>query len=338
MDNKTSQTVQILKYLAISCAGGGAAALLWMVTSVGGLLGLFMVFVSLPLLMVGLSIGVGGVLVASSIAALLVNQGSIFLLGQDPQVLPYVMVGFLLQVAIPVIVLSWMAVAHKTAPAGAKAWYPVGSILSWLSVIGVVAVGAMWLTSYYVLGEGLAASIDRFLSEKTPLIQEAMSSSGAMLPADRLLDMLDMLKKFMPSLLVISVWLGVIVNSILAQYFLSLFKVNLRPSPRMADVYAPTWIIMTMGVCGVVALFTKGEIGFMATNIAIVLSLPMLFAGLGVVHAYAATKKAGIWLLVIFYVLSAMFAKVIILLTVGLGIIDEWLHIRKKFVQQLDKK
>lgn len=337
MTEKTKQILLFLKYLAISFAGAGMAALLWGMASVGGLPSLLGAFVALPLLMVGLSLGMGALIVACSAAALVVYQHSTVIVGLEPQLVLYTMAMFLLQVALPVIILNWMVIAHKSAPGGTKVWHPLGSILSWLSIIGVVVIGSMALLSYYMLGEGLAAAIAKSLAERAPALLEMARSQEGVFSEYQIMQMLDFLTKFLPSLLVITVWLSVIVNAIIAQYILSVFKINLRPSPRMADVYAPTWIVVVMGIIGVIALFAKGEVGFMATNLTIVLSLPLLFAGLGVVHAYAATKKLGRWLLIIFYIINSMF-PIIIVATMGLGVVDEWLHIRKKFVQQPVKK
>ncbi|WP_018414455.1 hypothetical protein [Teredinibacter turnerae] len=76
----------------------------------------------------------------------------------------------------------------------------------------------------------------------------------------------------------------------------------------------------------VIAEFNGLEYGFWA----LVFGMPLLVAGIGLVHCFVAAKKLGIWPLVAFYVGLVLIAPLGLLVSL-LGFTDVWIDYRKRF-------
>jgi hypothetical protein len=134
----------------------------------------------------------------------------------------------------------------------------------------------------------------------------------------------------MPGLVVVSWLLMTIINGALAQGLLMRFSRNRRPPMRVTGVELPGWLPLAFALAAGLAAVLPDTAGFLALNVALVLAVPFGFAGLAVVHAFAGRQKARVALLVGFYLFLFLFGWPILVL-VGLGVIEQWIGLRRRW-------
>jgi hypothetical protein len=134
----------------------------------------------------------------------------------------------------------------------------------------------------------------------------------------------------LPGFVVIS-WLSMtIVNGALAQGALMRFGRNRRPPMRLVDIDLPRWTAPAFLTLVAGASVAPDPVGFIALNMALILAVPIAFAGLSVVHAVARSRSAKTPILVGFYMFLFLFGWPIVLM-VGLGMIEQWMGLRRRF-------
>ena len=102
----------------------------------------------------------------------------------------------------------------------------------------------------------------------------------------------------------------------------------------------PGWLSWALAGVGLGALLLQGQAQFAALNAALVLALPFLFTGLAVVHMFAGLRrgpKAKLAFLVGFYVFM-MLTQWLTLIVVGLGVVEEWVGLRRRIAAQSANK
>jgi uncharacterized protein YybS (DUF2232 family) len=92
----------------------------------------------------------------------------------------------------------------------------------------------------------------------------------------------------------------------------------------------PGWTPLVLALTLAGAVLLDGQARYLAINLSIVLVVPFLFAGLAVVHAFAAGRSSRATILVVFYILVTVVAW-LVLAVIGLGIIDQWAGLRRRF-------
>lgn len=123
-----------------------------------------------------------------------------------------------------------------------------------------------------------------------------------------------------------------IMSACLAQMMLMRMDIALWPTPAYRGFQTPQWFAVLFGIAVLAAAMLKNDAGFMAGNAAAILSLPLVLQGLAVVHSAAGlTKHRGMWLTV-FYVLALVTAGISALLLAGLGVMDQFLQIRSRYL------
>lgn len=293
--------------------GGGTSALL-SISFVSGNPGMMFLanLAPLPLFLVGLGQGVaaGGVAVAAG----LVVSG---LLGGMVALGMYGVVH-----ALP----SWLAIRQalqsQTAPDGTTTWYPLGGVLCWLTAFG----GAVMLaTAIFSSGHagGFQAAVSAYLEQILRII-------GPTMTADERGQFLEMLVPFFPGSAVVS-WLAVLAgNGLLAQSLLVRTGRNIRPRPSATDAVLPDWMSWLIVGASAVALVGSGDIGFLGRNLAMVMAVPFFVLGVAVVHTLAHRAPSRGMVLIAFYlvVLVSGWAR---LAVAGLGLIEQWVGIRRRF-------
>lgn len=302
--------------LLMAIGGGVLSALLYLSVTAGGLGTVILAYLGpLPLLMVGLGLGLRPFLIAGTVAvvAVAVIGGPLFGLSYG------------LANAVVVAVIVRQSLLARTAPDGTLEWYPPGLLLVVLTGLGLVG---LLLAALLTLGDpgGLEGSVRQFLS--IAFGDAAAGTAGAEEP---LSELIDGFAQVFPGMVVVS-WLTMaIINAALAQGVLMRFGRNLRPAMRVAEVELPNWTPMLLAAAGVLALLGgEGQLGYLALNAAIVLLVPFFFAGLAVVHAFAGGRQARTLLLMVFY-FFLLVSGWPIAMVVGLGVIEQWAGLRRRF-------
>jgi hypothetical protein len=72
-------------------------------------------------------------------------------------------------------------------------------------------------------------------------------------------------------------------------------------------------------------------LAFAARNSALALLVPYFLVGLAVVHVWARQWPSRLMILVGFYLLMVLFGGIGMLLVAGLGFMEQWLRLRRRF-------
>ncbi len=303
---------------AAVCGGVVIAALYWSVFtgSTGGMVLVYLV--PLPLFIVGLAFGLAATLAAAALGAMLM----VLVTGSIAPPL-----AFLVTTALPVVPLIRQALLSRRHSDGTLEWYPPGYLLLVLAGLGgTLIIIAGVLGSVIGTGDGLKALVHDLLAQVlAPLLNSDIAPG--IRPDDALFETLT---QVFPGVAVTSWLILVMANGLLAQTVLARLKGLRRPPLRMSDVDLPHWAPLVLALTMAGAATLNGEAGFLLVNLAIVLALPFLFSGLAVVHAFAATRSSKAAILLVFYVLMALFAW-LVPVVIGLGIIDQWAGLRRRF-------
>lgn len=293
--------------------GAGLTGALLFAALLSGSLGALMLsyLVPLPLFAAGLALGVGAaVLAAASASMAMAVIGSLA-----------TAVIFAIVYAAPAVLMTRQALLHRSTSAGRTEWFPAGGLVLSLAALAVGAYVVLLLSLAGTEG-GLesqvrAALLDAFRAVAPPDAPEGASEALA-----------AVLARYAPGLAAVT-WMQMIaINGVLAQWLLSLARRNLRPSPRMADIELPAWLVVATGILAIGAVFS-GIAGAIAANLLIIMLATFLFAGLAVLHHVAARwDNRRLWLGVI-YIVTFAFPWPILLIA-GLGIADTLFGFRRR--------
>jgi hypothetical protein len=302
--------------LVLAVGGGLVSAFFYLSVLFGGIGALILGYLApLPLFLVGLWLGAP----AAAIAGLM--GGAAVLLGTSGSLL--VSAAYLLTGAIPAMLVVRQSLLARVDSGGALEWYPSGRVLLGLVGMGVAAVLVAMILAFDQPG-GLEGVVRRMLAQ---LAEPLFSAQGLAAPEPEAVWMAAAL----PGLVVISWIVMTVINAALAQGALMRFGRNRRPPMRMGTLELPVWLapVFTMALLG--ALGLPDAFGFLAINLTLILAVPFAFAGLSVVHHVVAQRRsAPVPLLVGFYMVLFLFGWPILLL-VGLGMIEQWIGLRRRF-------
>ncbi len=224
---------------------------------------------------------------------------------------------------------TWLAVRQSlvraTAADGTTVWYPIGGVLCWLTALAAAILVVAALISHQS-GTGLEDMITAYLAQVTtvlaPNLEEAQRAQVT-----------DLMVPFFPGTAAVS-WLAVLAgNSLFAQAMLMRSGRNLRPRPSLDDFILPDWISWLLVGAAAMALIGSGELAYLGRNLAVVLATPFFVLGTVVVHFLArrAPGPRGV-LLVAFYAV-VFISGLARLLAAGLGLIEQWVGIRRRFAK-----
>jgi hypothetical protein len=321
----------------IACSAGLASAVLYALPLWGASASiLFAHFAQLPLLLVGLTMGfpagiiagLAGMAATAVLGELLVAGGFAVIC-----VLPALLVVRQALLARPLVQNSGApnnAADDDAAPdAGAQPrdmeWYPPGLILMWLVGLGILAltVAAVVLANR---PEGFQGSVEAML---LALFGQLF---GNLTDVERQ-SLVDSVSALFPGMVIASWLLVTVINAVLAQAIAARLGRNIRPTPDIAFLELPRWAALALGGPMVLALL-GGGIGYYGQNAVPMLALPFLFAGLAVVHAISRpwpTRPLVIGTTYLLLVFGWMFMALPELLLIALGLLDQMLHLRRRF-------
>lgn len=305
------------KDMLIALGGGGLSAAASMTFLMGSPAALVLVYVApLPLLLVGLGLGAKpGVIAAVTgfmVAGLTGGATTAGLYG-------------LLNALPAALVVRQALMQRPTGPAGGVQWYPVGSILSWLTVLGagifLTAVLASHVLGYGGIEDSVSTYLDRAFTIMVPALGETERAT-----------VVAGYTPWFPGFVVASWLVMTAVNGALAQALLVRMGRGLRPQTALADLKLPEWIslllVASMAVALLGSLLGPGEVQYIGRNLAIIMAVPFFFIGLAVVHALArrALREAMLRAVFffVFYVLLLYTGLVAMTVVAGIGLIEQW--------------
>jgi hypothetical protein len=294
--------------LPLAVLGGLVASLLFVAGMTGSTGGAILdLMASLPLFAVGFRLGtrplLGAGLVAT-VAVTAVNAGA-----------PEAGLGFAAMIAVPVIVL--VRVALSLSP-GRSA----GMLVLALTGLGLAAFSLDFLAALSKDG-GLQGVMTAALKEIAQRLSEQLPEAPPLRP-----ETLEWFGFWLPGAMVAAlmlVWAG---NGILAQGVLARFGGGLDPAPSMANIILPRMVSIGFVAALLAAIAESGEIAFVGVNLAEILAVPLLFGGLGLIHAAVSGSAERAVVLTVLY---AVFIGVAIPFIVALGVIEQWVGLRQRF-------
>lgn len=305
------------KGLAIAAGGGFASAALYLTVMFDAPGALLLAYLALmPHFVAGLGWGSRAVIVSTGVATAIIASLASGRIG----------IVFALAYALPAVAMVIVALRQRTAPDGTTEFYPVGRLVSWLAIY---ACGGFSLLALFG-GDG---EVESWLRE----IESAMRDVVAVGSSPEAAVLIKAIAEFFPAIMIASWLIMVLVNAAIAQLVLERSGHNLRPRPQAATIELPEWFMaVTAGAAALALLAPAMEmtaLGFAARNSALALLVPYFFVGLAVVHVWARRWPARPFILAGFYLLMLMFGGIGVLLVAGLGFMEQWLGLRRRFAR-----
>jgi Predicted membrane protein (DUF2232) len=269
-------------------------------------------FIQLPLLFVGLSLGLAASVIAAGSAILVCS----LIAGVVAAAL------FALVQAVPAVMVIRQALLSRQQ-GGKVEWYPPGLVLAQLATFAALCITASYLV---LLGHpgGLQGVLSDFIGATLAELGgvEAETAPGPELGRWMFL---------FPGLMAASWLVMVVVNGVLAQALAVRLGLNRRPSPALSELELPGWLWPAIGVAALLAVLGDDGLGFLGRSLLIVLVVPYMFLGLAVIHAFARRWSHRRLALTVFYggVMLLGWPLLAILL---LGFVEDWAHVRQRFL------
>ncbi len=277
----------------------------------------------LPLLAVGLGLGVSAAIKAGVAAAVASALAANVIYG----------LMFAALVAAPAVLLTGVLLTRRPAPDGLLAWAPLGHAAG---VMCAFASGAIVFATVMTSGleGGLFGQLER-LAASIAAEFDAPLADNPTISGRELAEAFVGVAPFAPGIMGAS-WLFMLAaNGALAQTILRRAGRNLRPSPKFTDFSVPGWLSIAWGVVTLAWIAFDGAAATLAANLVLVLSVPFFFAGLAVVHAWAARfgmARRGIKGVLLFglYGSLVLIRTPIVLIVVAIGLIDDVADLRRR--------
>jgi uncharacterized protein YybS (DUF2232 family) len=300
-------------------AGGISAALFSYAFSHAETLQIFFAYLAgVPLFAVGLGAGS----VSGFVAALIAVVGLILVVS------PNLAVIYAALYALPIAVLTVLAMRYKQGDDQKVYWYPEGYLLTALTLypclLFLAAVGVMAGQDGGLLG--LSSQALHSITDQV---------SGQMDPemAARLPGIMEQIARVLPAMAGCSWIFLILVSAWAAQAILKRSGWLLRSPFGWRDLTLPNWVTLAVAITGLAGYFAPEPYNYIGANICIMFCVPLFLAGLAVVHVYAETRKmsrkAAITLLILFYVLLS-FLPWLSPVVAMLGALDQGMNLRRR--------
>jgi hypothetical protein len=295
--------------LAVLAGLASSALFLSVLTGFPGVV-LLAYFVQLPLLLVGLTLGLTGSVIAAA-SGLLVNG----LIAGFATALVYALVQI-----VPTLVVVRQALLSRQ-DGGQIEWFPPGLLLAQLTAL---AAGAILVAFVVFLNQpgGLEGAIEGFVTS-------ALQEFGA-LPEGVAPEFGGWIFVF-PGLMATSWLVMIVINAVLAQALAVKIGWNRRPSPDIIALELPWWLWPAIGLAVFLSLLGETGFGFLGRSLLMVLVVPYIFLGLAVLHALA-RKWAYPGL-----ALAALYGSIVVLgwpllVVLLLGLVEDWAGLRRRLI------
>lgn len=299
------------KTAAVGVGCGAAAGCLYLAAGLGTPGALVLVYMTqLPLFVAGLWLGSGTAAISGVTGVAVLFAASDLL---DAAV-------FAAMNALPVAVVVRQALLARHPGDGAVEWYPPGLLAGWLTALALAGIAA----SLLLFGGpgGLQATLRSIIADTLTRLAVPDAANHAAF--------VNRLAEIIPGIVAASWMATMIANGALAQGLLARFGANWRPSPDLARLALPRWVLAALGLAAAATLFA-GAPRFIGINAIIALLVPFCLAGLAVLHAAARRLAQPAMALVSFYAIAALFGWPFIAVAV-LGLLENWLELRRRLL------
>ena len=272
-------------------------------------------FAQLPVLLVGLGLGLGHGLIAtgSAMAAVVVAGGGLATAGL-----------YFVVHALPMVILVRQALLFRAGPGQGVTWYPAGELLGILS--GYAACAFLFAVVYFAGRDG------GLMGVMTPVIEDQLSELLPTTEAGDREQLVALWRVIFPGMVASSWLVMTVLNGVLAQYLLVRSGKNLRPTPSFADLTLPKWLAFAAAAAAAVWLLGGESYAYIGQTLLIIFGFPFALQGLAVVHATSATLPMRGLVLFAFYVVFLISGWLVLVVAI-LGFLEPWTKIRSRLNQ-----
>lgn len=257
-------------------------------------------FVQLPLLFIGLTVGLTGSLIAAASGILLcgvlagVVAGAIYAAVQ----------------AVPAVFVVRQSLLSRESENGQVEWYPPGLLISQLAVLAAAGIAAAFLAASTEPG-GLRGAVEQFLAS-------ALSQFGTVqvetAPPEQLAGWMFLI----PGLMAASWLIMVTLNGILAQAAAVRMGWNRRPTPDFDAIELPWWLWPCLAGAALLSLAGDSDVGFFGRAALVTLAVPYGFLGLALLHVLVRRwPYPGLALIVIYGLIAILGWPIVIVVLLG---------------------
>ena len=296
--------------LAFGC--GLASALMSFTGHSGSGLGVLLAnFAILPLIIVGLAFGTRSAVIASLTGVIALVAFSNLLAGGL----------YVVTIAAPSWLLVRYGLMNRAPLSGGLQWYPIGNTVALLAGYGATVLALAALTNFDPEG-GFKGAVTNLLSD---FFGSRISSSESARSA-----LVSQTVNFFPGVAVASWLLLVTVNGVLAQALLARRGLQVRPTPKYAQLNAPEWLYWALAAAAVLVLVGGEQVAFIGRNLAIVFVAPFFFVGLGIIHLIMRKFPLPLMALGAVYFFITVLGWPM-LAVAALGFFEQWAGLRRKY-------
>jgi hypothetical protein len=265
---------------------------------------------ALPLFLLGLSLG-SYMAMAAGVAA---SVALLLALGVEPAL------AFAATNAAPAMLMVWVAERTRsgaTAIALAMTGYAAGMIVLGSLIFAGVEDGFQGAVRSVVTD-----AFDQLTAYLVSVSPEPVDTAG-------LEQMAAVLERFLPGMLACAWFMTIGLNAAIAQTVLRQFDKAALPTADIAMLSVPRW--MSIALFGLlVTAYLPGGIGYVGTNVVMVVLMLFFLSGLGAIHAIARPNPNGsVWLAGV-YVLLLLFNWVAASVVVLVGMLDMVFEFRRR--------
>lgn len=307
------------RFWAIVLGAGALSGGLFLLVTFGSLGVLVLVYIAqLPLFLVGLSLGL-----TASVAAGLAGAVTTIVVG--PAATRWLLMALYAAMMLgPVWVIVRQALLSRRNEAGETEWYPPGLLTGWLVGAGIAMVlGAGF--ALMLLG-GAEQVVRETVGQVFDAIQAMIPQSARFAERDRVV---AEVAGYLPGTSVASLLVMTVVNAALAQGVLVRFEWNRRPTPDIAALDLPVTLVAVFAASVALGVLLPGDLGYIARNVAPVVLVGAVLAGLAVVHSVVRRFDGRSWMLIAVYVATMLIMWPVFMLA-ALGLAEPFVKVRRR--------
>lgn len=275
---------------------------------------------SVPLFLAGFSAGT----IAAAVGGIVGTVGVLSFLA------PVYGAFYALLYAVPVAVLTAMALRPRAVVNGQAVWDQGGNLVTAMSVYPA----ALFLLLVMLVGDhggGLLAITQTALAGAEDKLLSIVTEGREATDRDReaVHFMVTSAPQYVPGMAMFAWIFATAVSMGFAYSIAWRQKWALRPGFTLGDMQIPTWVIYAAAASGLGAFFAPAPFDYVGKNLAIVLAAPFFFVGLAVAHALINRTRAALFLMIVFYLVMMLVPHVAIMVVL-LGAVDQWVDFRKR--------